>query len=103
MADYVIIGAGIVGLAIAIEIKRRQPAASITLLEKESQPGLHASGRNSGVLHSGIYYPEGSLKARLCGQGAREMAQYCVERGLPIIRPGKLLVPAEKMEHGSKP
>ena len=98
MADYVIIGAGIVGLAIAIEIKRRQPAASITLLEKESQPGLHASGRNSGVLHSGIYYPEGSLKARLCGQGAREMAQYCVERGLPIIRPGKLLVPVNKKD-----
>lgn len=93
MADFVIIGAGIVGLSIALELKRRQPKSHIIVLEKEGRPGLHSSGRNSGVLHSGIYYAAGSLKARICGQGAREMAGYCAERGLPLLRIGKLLVP----------
>jgi (S)-2-hydroxyglutarate dehydrogenase len=93
-ADYVIIGAGIVGLTVALELKRRCPSATILVLEKEPQPGRHSSGRNSGVLHSGIYYPPQSLKARLCGQGAREMAAYCKARSLPLKRLGKLLVPA---------
>jgi L-2-hydroxyglutarate oxidase LhgO len=92
-ADFVVIGAGIVGLAIARELKRRDPAASVVVLEKEPEPGRHSSGRNSGVLHSGIYYPPASLKARLCGQGAREMAQWCEERGLPLARIGKVLLP----------
>jgi len=95
MADYVVIGAGIVGLAVARELKRRAPKAHILVLEKEDRPGRHASGRNSGVLHSGLYYPPGSLKARLCGRGAREMAEYCIARGLPLRRIGKLLVPTE--------
>jgi (S)-2-hydroxyglutarate dehydrogenase len=94
-ADYLVIGAGIVGLAIARELKRRRPRASVLVLEKEDRPGRHSSGRNSGVLHSGIYYPAGSLKARICGQGAREMADYCEARGLPIRRPGKILVPID--------
>lgn len=93
MADFVVIGAGVVGLTIALEIRRRQPGASILVLEKEPRPGLHSSGRNSGVLHSGIYYPAGSLKARLCGQGAVEMAAYCQANGLPVKRLGKVLVP----------
>ncbi|MBM3655268.1 MAG: FAD-dependent oxidoreductase, partial [Alphaproteobacteria bacterium] len=82
-ADYVVIGAGIVGLSIALELKRRLPRASIIVLEKEPEPGRHSSGRNSGVLHSGIYYPPQSLKARVCGEGAREMADFCRSRGLP--------------------
>ncbi|HWT13580.1 MAG TPA: L-2-hydroxyglutarate oxidase [Allosphingosinicella sp.] len=93
MADYLIIGAGIVGLAVAGELKRREPGAKVMVLEKEPRPGLHSSGRNSGVLHSGIYYPAGSLKARLCSAGALEMAEYCRSRGLPMSRPGKVLVP----------
>ncbi|MDR1854490.1 MAG: L-2-hydroxyglutarate oxidase [Azoarcus sp.] len=93
MADFLIIGAGIVGLAIARELKRREPAASVVVLEKERQPGLHSSGRNSGVLHSGLYYAPGSLKARLCRQGALEMAQFHDEHGLRLNRCGKLLVP----------
>ena len=93
MADFVVIGAGIVGLSIARELKRREPKASVLVLEKEDRPGRHSSGRNSGVLHSGIYYPAGSLKARICGQGAREMAEYCAARGLPLRRIGKVLVP----------
>lgn len=92
-ADYVIVGAGIVGLTVALELKRRRPKARVLLLEKEDRPGRHASGRNSGVLHSGIYYPPASLKARICAAGAREMADYCEARGLPLRRPGKLLVP----------
>jgi L-2-hydroxyglutarate oxidase LhgO len=93
MADFVVIGAGIVGLSIARELKRRAPNATVVVLEKEDRPGRHSSGRNSGVLHSGIYYPAGSLKARICGQGAREMAEYCEARGLPLRRIGKVLVP----------
>lgn len=93
MPDFVVVGAGVVGLTIALELKRRDPRASVVILEKESRPGLHSSGRNSGVLHSGIYYPAGSLKARLCGQGAREMAEFCATNGLPLRRIGKVLVP----------
>ena len=92
-ADFVVIGGGIVGLTIALELKRREPSARIMVLEKEDRPGRHSSGRNSGVLHSGIYYPPGSLKAKVCGQGAREWAGYCRARGLPINRIGKVLLP----------
>jgi (S)-2-hydroxyglutarate dehydrogenase len=92
-ADFVIIGAGIVGLTIARELKRRYPDQRVVILEKEAAPGRHASGRNSGVLHSGVYYAPGSLKAQVCARGAREMADYCLEHGLPIVRTGKLLVP----------
>lgn len=93
VSDYLIAGAGIVGLSIARELKMRDPHARVTVLEKEQSPGRHSSGRNSGVLHSGIYYPPDSLKARVCVQGAREMAEYCVERGLPLDRRGKVLLP----------
>src|SRR5579859_2694556 len=91
--DYVIAGAGIVGLSIARELKKRSPAARIVVLEKEREVGLHASGRNSGVLHSGIYYPAGSLKGKLCAAGAREMAAFCDEQQLPIDRLGKVILP----------
>lgn len=96
--DYVIIGAGVVGLTIALELKRRLPESRIIILEKEPEPGRHSSGRNSGVLHSGIYYPPDSLKAQVCGQGAREMADYCRERGLPLNRIGKVLLPLRPEE-----
>jgi L-2-hydroxyglutarate oxidase len=91
--DFLIVGGGIVGLSLARELKHRQPDASVVILEKEAAVGRHMSGRNSGVLHSGIYYPEGSLKAKLCAQGAREMGAYCDENGLPIDRMGKVIVP----------
>jgi len=96
--DFVVIGAGIVGLTIAHELKRREPGARVVVLEKEDRPGRHTSGRNSGVLHSGIYYPAESLKARVCGQGAREMAEYCLVRGLPLRRIGKILVPTREAD-----
>ncbi|HEY0327407.1 MAG TPA: L-2-hydroxyglutarate oxidase [Allosphingosinicella sp.] len=95
-ADYLIIGAGIVGLTIALELKRRHPGASVLVLEKEPEPGRHSSGRNSGVLHSGIYYPPASLKAQVCRSGCLEMMTYCEERGLPLNRIGKVLVPVRE-------
>ena len=97
-ADFVIIGGGIVGLSIARELKRRNASSSIVVLEKEREFGLHSSGRNSGVLHSGIYYPAGSLKARVCGHGAIEMAEFCRSRGLPLVRMGKVLVPVNEAD-----
>ncbi|MDR2625398.1 MAG: L-2-hydroxyglutarate oxidase [Zoogloeaceae bacterium] len=99
--DFLILGAGVIGLAIARELKRRQPTASIVVLEKEAEPGRHSSGRNSGVLHSGLYYAPDSLKARLCRQGAREMAEWHVEHGIALHRCGKILTPlaAEDAPH----
>ncbi|MDX1838014.1 L-2-hydroxyglutarate oxidase [Legionella taurinensis] len=94
-ADYLIIGAGIMGLSIARELLHSEPRAKIVVLEKEVAVGLHASGRNSGVLHSGIYYPQGSLKAQVCLQGARLMAAYCEEHRLPLNRLGKVIVPVK--------
>jgi L-2-hydroxyglutarate oxidase LhgO len=95
-ADFLIIGGGIVGLSLARQLRISNGSSTkITVLEKESEIGLHSSGRNSGVMHSGIYYPGGSLKARVCGEGAREMMAWCEERDLPIRRCGKVLVPVK--------
>jgi len=90
--DFLIIGAGIVGLSIARELKLRNPQLKVTVLEKESSPGQHSSGRNSGVLHSGIYYAPDSLKAKVCRQGAIEMAEYHEAHGLRLDRRGKILI-----------
>lgn len=90
--DYVIIGAGIVGLSIARELKYQFPNARIAVIEKEAKIGLHASGRNSGVLHAGIYYKPDSLKAICCLEGSRAMAAYCDAHNLPINRVGKIIV-----------
>lgn len=91
-SDYLIIGAGIVGLSIAREIKFREPNAKIKILEKEPRLGVHASGRNSGVLHTGIYYPRGTLKAKLCKAGADAMFAYAEQYGIPVRRDGKVIV-----------
>ena len=91
--DYFIVGAGIIGLSVAKELKARRPKSKVLVLEKEPVPGLHSSGRNSGVLHSGIYYPPDSLKAKVCRQGSLEMAAYCKERKLPLSQIGKILLP----------
>src|ERR1043165_7137315 len=90
--DYLIIGAGIIGLTVALELRRRFPQASVLVLEKESAVGQHASGRNSGVLHAGFYYSADSLKARFCRDGNRAMRAYCTARGLPLNQCGKLVV-----------
>ena len=90
--DFVVVGGGIVGLTVAMEIRRRWSGASVVLLEKESECGTHASGRNSGVLHAGFYYTSESLKARFSRIGNRELTEYCYEKGLPINQCGKLVV-----------
>ena len=90
--DILVIGGGIIGLCLAIELKKSLPDTKITLLEKEKSLGYHASGRNSGVLHAGFYYTNDSLKARFCRDGNKIMSDYCVENKLPINRCGKLVV-----------
>jgi L-2-hydroxyglutarate oxidase LhgO len=96
--DFLVIGGGIVGVTIALELRRRRPGASVLLIEKEPACGLHASGRNSGVLHAGFYYSGDSLKARLTVDGNREMTAYCEERKLPVNRCGKLVVARNQSE-----
>ena len=90
-ADILIIGAGIIGLTLARELVRGGHG-EILVIEKESEPGSHASGRNSGVLHAGIYYAPDSLKAGSCLNGNRLMKEYCREQGLPLQENGKVIV-----------
>ena len=94
--DFLIIGAGIVGLATARELRTRHPESKIVILEKEDVPGRHASGRNSGVLHSGIFYAEDSLKAKVCSQGGKELKEYCFNNHLSIQKIGKVIVPTQE-------
>lgn len=97
--DFLVIGGGIIGVTIALEVRRRFPGAGVLLIEKEPSCGLHASGRNSGVLHAGFYYTADSLKARFTRDGNRELAAYCRDRGLPINACGKLVVARNAAEH----
>lgn len=90
--DFLVIGAGCVGLRVAIELKSRHPDCRVAVIDKEDKLAAHASGRNSGVLHAGFYYPGDSLKAKLCAQGNRELTEYCLERRLAVNRCGKLVV-----------
>jgi len=96
--DIVVAGAGILGLATARELLRRRPGAKLVVLEKEAGIAQHQTGHNSGVIHAGIYYTPGSLKAKLCVAGAAELYQYCDERGIPYQRPGKLIVATREDE-----
>ncbi len=91
-------GGGIVGLAAALAITHRFPRLRLLLLEKESRVGQHQSGHNSGVIHSGIYYKPGSLKARLCGEGARAMVEFCRAHSIPHQVCGKLIVATHEEE-----
>ncbi len=96
--DIVIIGAGIVGLATADHIQRTRPDLSIAVIEKEAEPGLHQTGHNSGVIHAGIYYAPGSLKARLCKAGAEATRRFCSENDIPFDSCGKLIVATDASE-----
>ena len=97
-ADVAIIGAGIVGLATALRLLQRRPDLRVVLLEKEATVAAHQSGHNSGVLHAGLYYEPGSLKARLCREGKRDLEVYCAEHGVPIERTGKLVIALDESE-----
>jgi L-2-hydroxyglutarate oxidase LhgO len=98
--DFLVVGGGVIGLRIAIEARRRHPDARVTLIEKETALGRHASGRNSGVLHAGFYYTADSFKARFTKIGCERLSEYCVERGLRINRCGKLVVAKSASELG---
>lgn len=90
--DVAVIGAGIVGLAVARELRMRHPGFSVIVLEREHGVGRHQTSHNSGVIHSGVYYKPGSLKAKLCVEGSRLMYEFCDEHDIPYERCGKLIV-----------
>jgi (S)-2-hydroxyglutarate dehydrogenase len=96
--DVVIVGGGILGLAAAREILSRRPGTSLAVADKEAAVGGHQTGHNSGVIHSGIYYAPGSLKARLCTLGARLMYEFCASHGVAAERCGKLIVATSQSE-----
>lgn len=97
-ADVVVVGGGIVGMATAWQLTRTRPGTSVLVLEKESRLAGHQTGHNSGVVHSGIYYLPGSLKARLCREGARATKEFAAEHGIPLQECGKLLVATDDAE-----
>lgn len=96
--DFIIVGGGIVGLATAMELQESVPGASILLLEKEKGVAAHQTGHNSGVIHAGVYYQPGSLKARLCKEGAQATKRFCSENGIHVENCGKLIVATSDAE-----
>jgi len=96
--DIAVVGAGIVGLAAARELAERHPRRTVTVLDKEPEIGRHQTGRNSGVIHAGIYYAPGSLKAQLCVSGARDLYAFCERHGIEAERCGKLIVALDESE-----
>ena len=97
--DFLIVGGGVIGISIARELKKRYADSSVAVMEKEQSCALHASGRNSGVLHAGFYYTADSLKARFTRDGNRELTQYCAERRIQINKCGKLVVAQTEGDH----
>ena len=98
MFDYLIVGGGIVGLSTAWQLQQRKPDSSILLLEKESALALHQTGRNSGVIHAGIYYTPGSLKAKFCKEGVEATLAFCREHDIDVEQCGKLIVATNETE-----
>jgi L-2-hydroxyglutarate oxidase len=98
MYDYAVIGGGILGASTAMQLLQARPGSSLVLLEKESSLGMHQTGHNSGVVHAGVYYSPGSLKARFCKEGALATVRFCEENGIPFERCGKLIVASDLSE-----
>jgi L-2-hydroxyglutarate oxidase len=96
--DFCVVGGGIVGVATALELLRERQGASLVLIEKENRVGFHQTGHNSGVIHAGIYYAPGSLKARLCAEGLRATKDFCDEHGIAYDTCGKLIVATNDVE-----
>jgi L-2-hydroxyglutarate oxidase LhgO len=96
--DVVVVGGGILGLAAARAVQQDDPRLVVVVLEREPAVAHHQSSHNSGVLHAGVYYQPGSLKARLCREGKAAMERYCVERGIGVTRNGKLVVAVDPSE-----
>jgi (S)-2-hydroxyglutarate dehydrogenase len=99
-ADIAVIGAGILGLATARQLLLRHPDLRVVVVDKEDRVAAHQTGHNSGVLHAGLYYPPGSLKARLCREGKVAIERFAEEHGIPVERCGKLVVAVEDAELG---
>jgi (S)-2-hydroxyglutarate dehydrogenase len=97
-SDFLLIGGGIIGISIARELKKRYPDASICILEKELECGLHASGRNSGVLHAGFYYTADSFKAKFTRNGNQRLTKYCDTKNIKVNKCGKLVVAQNESE-----
>lgn len=97
--DYLIIGGGIVGASTAWQLKQRHPDKSVLLVEKESVYAKHQTGHNSGVIHAGVYYAPGSLKAKFCKEGVQATIKFCDENGIKYDQCGKLLVATNELEH----
>jgi L-2-hydroxyglutarate oxidase len=96
--DVLIIGGGLIGLATAKHLQQTQPGLRVMLIEKDEHLAAHQSGRNSGVVHAGIYYEPGSLKARFCVQGKRNLQEYCEEKAIPYVACGKVIVATNEKE-----
>lgn len=96
--DILIIGAGIIGLATAYQLQQLFPHLKIAVLEKELKGGMHQSTRNSGVVHSGVYYKPGSLKAQNCIEGRAALLAFCEENGIPLVKLGKVIVARQDAE-----
>lgn len=96
--DFIVIGAGIVGLATAMRLQERYPRAVVAVIEKEHRPAVHQSGHNSGVIHAGVYYEPGSLKARLCRAGLAQTIAFCTQHDIPFRQCGKLIVATNDSE-----
>jgi L-2-hydroxyglutarate oxidase len=97
--DFVVIGGGIVGMSTAWQLQNRFPHKAVMVLEKEPHPAMHQTGHNSGVIHAGVYYQPGSLKAEFCKRGAVETISFCKKHDLPYRRCGKLLVATSPLEY----
>ena len=96
--DHIIIGAGIIGISLGLAILERSPGKKVLIIDKENKPGVHASGRNSGVLHAGFYYSPDSLKAKFCRLGNLELRKFCKENNLRILETGKVVVCQDKQD-----
>ena len=98
MAHYVVVGGGIVGLATAHQLTQDHPHSTVTVLEKEDRVAVHQTGHNSGVIHAGVYYKPGSLKAELCRAGQASMVEFCQTHDIPYRICGKLIVATDPAE-----
>src|SRR5210317_1842312 len=98
MYDFAVIGGGIVGLSTAWQLRQRQPSKSVVVIEKEQAVAHHQTGHNSGVIHAGIYYEPGSLKAELCRKGVSATVRFCTDNAIPFEQCGKLIVATNQAE-----
>ena len=96
--DFLIIGSGIIGISVGIALLELRPGIKVSIYDKESKLGMHASGRNSGVIHAGFYYSPDSLKAKFCADGNKELKKFCKENNLPLRETGKVIVTSDPDE-----